>query len=440
MKWLELLKFSAQSMWRRKLRTFLTVLGVMIGTASIVVMMSIGIGLNQSFIDQIESSGTLTLITVDAYGSMKGDGSDVSLTRDVVDGFSTIEHVSCSSPVYSFDIYAKSGKYETYLYVNAMSYDMLQALKLPVLKGQMPERGAPFTLIAGQGMGYQFMDPTSGNYAYYDPYSDPDAQPTVDMIETPLFVIYDMNAYWNAQGGMGEMPKKYMLETSAIIGSEDPSQGMSMYDYNCYADLEAVETLFQKIFKKNAWPNQQLDASGKPIRPMTYYQAYVLVDDIDNVADVQKQITEMGYQAYSNLDYLKSMQEQSRTIQYVLGGIGSVSLIVAAIGIANTMMMSIFERTKEIGIFKVLGCSLPNIRTMFLSEAALIGFGGGIVGIILSFILSFLINLFFQNISIIPIWLTLVGLGFAGGVGIIAGISPASRAMRLSPLEAIRSL
>ena len=106
--------------------------------------------------------------------------------------------------------------------------------------------------------------------------------------------------------------------------------------------------------------------------------------------------------------------------------------------------MSIFERTKEIGIFKVLGCSLKNIRTMFLMEAGLIGFGGGLCGVTLSYLLSFAINILIssggEKISVIPIWLALLGMGFAVVVGMVAGISPASRAMKLSPLEAIRTL
>ena len=107
------------------------------------------------------------------------------------------------------------------------------------------------------------------------------------------------------------------------------------------------------------------------------------------------------------------LQQTYNMIQLVLGGIGAISLFVAAIGIANTMMMSIYERTKEIGVMKVLGCSLGNIRAMFLTEAAFIGFVGGIIGLIISYILSFVCNLFLpalvgyegQNISVIPIWL-----------------------------------
>ncbi len=454
MKFHELLRFSAQNLWRRKLRTSLTLLGVMIGTASIVVMMSLGIGLNYSYMKQIEASGTLTLITVYSYGGgggmyyaggkMDGGGAAaeaVALDSDAVDAFGNMAHVRCASPVYNFSILAQSGKYQADLYVYAMSYDMLAALKLPVLEGALPARGDDLALIAGKQVAFNFYDPKSTSWGW----GDPTAEPPVDMMNASLFAIYDVNAYYMAQGGGmdGEappMPKKYLLETVATLGLDNSEYGWSQYDYNVYADLEAVEREFTKVFKKAAWPSQQLDSKGKPINPMTYSQAYVLVDDIDNVAAVQEQITAMGFQASSDMDYLKSMQEQSRVIQYVLAGIGSVSMLVAAIGIANTMLMSIFERTKEIGVFKVLGCSLGNIRTMFLTEAALIGFSGGVLGITLSFLLSKILNIFLGDISIVPFWLVLLGLGFAVGVGMIAGLSPAIRATKLSPLEAIRSL
>ena len=158
-------------------------------------------------------------------------------------------------------------------------------------------------------------------------------------------------------------------------------------------------------------------------------------------------ISDMGYQCYSESDWIKQAQQEMLIIEAVLGGIGAISLIVAAIGIANTMMMSTYERTKEIGVMKVLGCSLGNIRAMFLTEAAFIGFIGGIIGLIISYILSFVCNLFLpaavgyegQNISVIPIWLVLVAIIFSTLVGMLAGFFPAQRATKLSPLAAIRN-
>ena len=112
------------------------------------------------------------------------------------------------------------------------------------------------------------------------------------------------------------------------------------------------------------------------------------------------------------------------------------------------MMMSIYERTKEIGVMKVLGCDLRNIRSLFLLEAGFIGFIGGVIGLVLSYSISFIINKFAasaqefmasSSISFIPLWLAALSLVFAVFVGMAAGFFPALRAMRLSPLAAIRT-
>ena len=122
--------------------------------------------------------------------------------------------------------------------------------------------------------------------------------------------------------------------------------------------------------------------------------------------------------------------------------------------IANTMTMSTYERTKEIGVMEVLGCALGNIRSMFLAEAAFIGFLGGVVGIILSYVLSIVLNKviaprfmgdmlegYGSNVSIsaIPLWLVALAIVFSTLIGMIAGFFPAQRATKLSPLAAIRN-
>jgi ABC-type antimicrobial peptide transport system permease subunit len=145
------------------------------------------------------------------------------------------------------------------------------------------------------------------------------------------------------------------------------------------------------------------------------------------------------------------MKQTARSIQLALGGIGAISLLVAAIGITNTMVMSIYERTKEIGIMKVIGASINDIKRLFLFESAMIGLLGGILGIGVSYLLSFLINKFGGNfgnfmgtgmnskISIIPIWLVFASLAFSALIGVISGYYPARRAMNISAIDAIRT-
>ena len=140
----------------------------------------------------------------------------------------------------------------------------------------------------------------------------------------------------------------------------------------------------------------------------------------------------------------------------ILGSLGGISLLVAAMGITNTMIMSIYERTREIGIMKVLGCVVGDIRTVFLLEAGLIGLGGGAIGVLLSYAISFVLNMLGSGglgsllggmyygggdatrISVIPIWLVGLALVFSTLIGLISGFSPANRAVKISALEAIK--
>ena len=223
----------------------------------------------------------------------------------------------------------------------------------------------------------------------------------------------------------------------------------SQYGWYTYCDIDELIKELKKMFKNKRIPGQPTTKTGKPYKEIFYNQLIVNVDSMDNVVALQKSLTDMGYDAYSQAEWVESEQKTMGYIQAVLGGIGAVSLFVAAIGITNTMMMSIYERTKEIGVMKVLGCDLRNIRSLFLMEAGFIGFIGGVIGLILSFILSVVINKVAANaneymnvsggISYIPVWLVLLSLVFAVMVGMVAGFFPARRAMRLSPLAAIRN-
>lgn len=192
----------------------------------------------------------------------------------------------------------------------------------------------------------------------------------------------------------------------------------------------------------------------------SYQEIRVIVDNVDHVADVTSEIRDMGAQTDGLGSFVEQIKKQSKMIQLVLGGIGGVAMLVSAISIANTMIMSIYERTKEIGVMKVLGCVVTDIKKLFLLEAGTIGAIGGIIGIGFSYLLSFLINRYGgtafgatlglgslgmgegaqrPDISQIPIWLPFVALLFAFFVGVLSGYLPARRATRISAIEAMKS-
>lgn len=212
--------------------------------------------------------------------------------------------------------------------------------------------------------------------------------------------------------------------------------------YNVVMPLKQME----KIQKdKEAWRKKQGNTgSANQKKKGEYEQVAVKVSDLNKVQEVQQQIKDMGYQASSLTDQLNTMKETTKMLRIVLGAIGAVSLIVAAIGITNTMVMAIYERTREIGIMKVIGASLRDIKLLFLTEAAFIGFAGGVLGIITSFLMSLIVNLVAtkqasEMTSSIPVWLYLSAVAFATVIGVLSGYLPAKRAMKLSALTAIKT-
>ena len=212
------------------------------------------------------------------------------------------------------------------------------------------------------------------------------------------------------------------------------------YSWNTYCDLDALQRMYKKAFKNKVIPGQPAKKNGKPYKELFYSSINVIADEIDNVSELQTAIGDLGYQTSSNSEWIEQTRQQSQSQQAMLGGIGAVSLLVAAIGIANTMMMSIYERTKEIGVMKVIGCGLFDIQQMFLMEAGMIGFGGGITGLSLSFIICIIINkVTAAQTAVIPLWMYFASVVFAIIVSMAAGFAPSKRAMSLSALEAIRN-
>ena len=287
-------------------------------------------------------------------------------------------------------------------------------------------------------------------------YWDTGELPDIDLQNDKLFVILDQDSYYQtqstpemgaeggAEGGENTVrtPKKYVLGACGVIAGGPDTYNTNSYNVLC--DIYKLKEYLQKEFRGRAIPGQPTTQSGKPYSQFVYSSASVQADDMENVEELAQTIRSLGYDVYTNVEYINGMKKTLGMVQAVLGGIGAVSLLVAAIGIANTMMMAIYERTKEIGVMKVIGCSLKNIRQLFLLEAAFIGFIGGVAGNVLSLIISAVINVESLwgtegNISYIPIWLMLASMGFAVLVGMAAGYFPAVRAMKLSPLAAIRN-
>lgn len=449
MKFLDLLRMSCSNLWKRKVRTILTVLGVVIGVASIVVMVSLGLGLSRSLMAQYESYGSLTQIEVNEPWGDSSTEKVKRLDQALIDEILAMEYVESVYPVLDTQALAKYGSYEGYLQLQGMPREAFEEMNIEVGQGQLPGNDDQLKFFYGCEVLQNFRNSKGSGGSYWETGVLPD----IDLMNDPIFVIFDMDAYYasgtpDENGQTQKPPKKYLIETCGVEATPGEDE-WTQYGWYTFCDIDQLMAELKKIFKNKPIPGQPTTKTGKPYKEIFYNRLLVNVDSMDHVMEIQNYLTSLGYNAYSQAEWVESEQKTMGYIQAVLGGIGAVSLFVAAIGITNTMMMSIYERTKEIGVMKVLGCDLRNIRSLFLMEAGFIGFIGGVIGLILSFTLSIVINRVaaqtaqnmtdMSGISYIPIWLVFLSLVFAVLVGMIAGFFPARRAMRLSPLAAIRT-
>lgn len=454
----DLIMVSVRNLWRRKLRTSLTILGVVIGTTSIVLMVSLGIAMNENFMKEIERMGSLN--TINVYPSYRyepgGSGNDnqpAQITDEVITQFSAIPGVDVASPVLDLSLKMTAGKHVAWIQLKGIDLDVLRKQNVQVEQGRMLEEDDKLTFLFGSSVAYNFYDPNGGGgggYYYWGEGEMPEAP--VNLMEDRLKASFDWSFGEKPQpGGTTTKPvRPYTITTAGIL-----KVGQGEHDYSVYTTLAQAKAI-QKEQKK--WEESQSGGGGgtpngqtKGKTVQTYNNAIVQVGDMKLVKGVQDQIKALGFEAYSLMEYLESMQNTSNAIQMVLGGIGAVSLLVAAIGITNTMIMSIYERTKEIGVMKVIGAKIKDIKKMFLIEAALIGFFGGALGLVISFGGSKLLNYVGRNfslfgggggvdskLSVVPIWLYVLAIGFTTLIGLISGYLPAVKAMKLSVLNALR--
>lgn len=458
MKITDMLTMSLKNLWQRKARTILTVLGVVIGVASIVVMISLGLGLKQSMMEETKKYSNLTTITVRTpYDSGKAgkDAEKKLLSDSTVEKFKELDHVVSVSPKLNMNATLKFGKYQVDAQLSGLPVERLQRMNINVGEGTLPQEGEDLKLFYGQYVLNSYYNPRNYVYPYYD-----SGQPLDwDLMARPTATYFPASSNNNSSsnsneisggGGGSNTTRKYLIPTAGVEASSGEYTSTS---YDVYCDIDALITMVKKIYRNQAIPGQPTKKNGKPYKNIYYSEILVEVDDFQNVTDVQNLIKIMGYDAQSDVEWIKQTQQQTNMIQAVLGGIGAVSLLVAAIGIANTMMMSIYERIREIGIMKVIGCNIRDIGGMFLMEAAYIGFFGGVVGLGFSYAVSAIINHFSAggdgllglggssdvSISQIPPWLAIVGVLFAIVIGMISGFVPSQRAMRLSALAAIKN-
>jgi ABC-type lipoprotein release transport system permease subunit len=406
-------------------------------------MLSIGFGLADSFQKQIESYGNLHMIEVYSGRSgaqvAPGAGDKGIINEKNLAKIEKIKGVAAVTPVASEYLTIAIGKKVASTEVMGVKPEVLEKFNYEVQEGRLLKSSDKNAILFGNQVPYWFYDPN--NYVWSD-------KPTNVMTDKMIMTgDWEYGRRQTSGGGSDDQKvvyKEYKVKGIGVLAGENDQSA-----YRAYMKLEELEKIQAEVRK----------ARGERVLPSatkSYERAMVYVGDINDSSAVSKELRSMEFQTWSPSDWLDAMKQTARMIQGVLGGIGGISLFVAALGITNTMIMSIYERTKEIGVMKVIGANLRDIRKMFLLEAGMIGFLGGAIGTLLSLLLSLLMNTVLKDvismglgqigggygdasISIIPWWVVICALAFATAIGMAAGYYPAKRAMNLSALESLRN-
>lgn len=437
----DLIKMGLRNLSRRKARTALTITGVIIGTISIVVMISIGIGMKANYESGVMEQGSLTTITVEKYSnSFDSDGNwlnskEQKIDDNLVKQIREIEHVNAVTPLIATYGQFKNGKYMSGVQIYAIDSSTFKEFDFPNLtSGSYPTKENNTNIVFGS-------DTLMNFYAFS---GRSHSTKVVDITKDKLTFGFE-------QYQISDKKKPFVMKVTDYAVMEKTNNWE--FDYFVYMDAD----YFKQIYKKYMNTLKVEDRKKAMASIENYERIKLTVDNVKYVDEVQEKITELGYQSSSLAMQLKPMEETSNMLQMVLGGIGTISLLVSAINIANTMIMSIYERTKEIGIMKVLGCVIHDIRKLFLFEAGIIGLLGGAIGVIISYIASWGINKFGQPLfkallstnymynlenakfSVIPLWLPILAAGTAMIIGIVSGFYPALRATKISAIEAMKT-
>jgi ABC-type lipoprotein export system ATPase subunit/ABC-type lipoprotein release transport system permease subunit len=415
----DLLRSAFKNLGRRPVRNILTAGGVLIGIVTLVAMVSFGVGVQREVQRNFESVGLENIFVRPSFE--QGDEFEpfappkplTPLTPDLVGQIQEIDGVTAVTP----ELGLPSGL-DVVMKLNGETYPV----RLFRSSGQF-QFGPPGTTSMLAGRDFEPRDSTGA--VLIAGLADSllaEGQTYDDLIDSSIVLSVQL-----PRGETNDFPTN-IIGVRGGIGSRSLDIGLD-----------------ERVAIKSWWFGQPdiLQTEG-------FDSLMVRAADLDTVATVIEEIETLNVETQSLEAVLDVANQVLSLLQALLGSVGGLALLVAALGVANTMMMAIYERTREIGVLKALGASPGEIRRLFTVEAALIGLVGGgfglLFGILLGKLVDWIAHRYLINegvtgvgaISIVPAWLALGALAFAALIGVVAGLYPAARAARLDPVTALR--
>jgi putative ABC transport system permease protein len=485
MSFFDLLQLSLRNLREAKLRATLTTMGVIVGVAMVVTMVSFGLGLQRNTIQRFKELDLFNEITVfgkslsslATAGQKNSNSGDNRANRDreargepdkapekIIDDAALAElgkipGVASVEPAIFINVYVRSN--------NHVQVQNIGGALVPNAATRFKEFVAG-NMISTPDAGEAVVDQEfARNFGYAKP-ADAIGK-TVDLLSPPE----------KGKGEEEESPNFFGIPLEEEAGKDEtaPADALVARTYHIVGVLKSEDENGQRRFRglmptagmyislkdARSWRETHRDTlsevalelargSGalKENESIGYGSAVVRVSDPVALTDVRKRITELGFGSFSIVDQLEQLRLIFLIINSALGLLGGISLLVASFGIANTMIMSILERTREIGIMKAIGAEEREIKLIFFIEASVIGLLGGVIGCLAAWGIAAVANRLtyrfllkpqgasYVDFFALPAYLWLGAIVFAVLISIIAALYPAARAARIDPVRALR--
>lgn len=395
MRFLDVLKLSMRMFKARTMRTLLTILGMSVGIAAIIFLVSLGYGLQRTLLQKITTSDALVTLDVTL-----GKAENVALDNSVVETLKTVRDVVDVIPVLEL---SGQGKFDNItLDVNTVSSSaaLLKSEGIKITYGRLFTKDEANKIVITKAVAQVF-----------------GTAPEEMLGKTVSLTLFQNDASGQVSRKNSFTPK----DAYQIAGIADGDENI------VYLSLDSLEGF-----------------------PLTSYTKLKVKCASTSVLDqVRLEIEQKGFAASSISETIDQANKVFSAIQIVLMVFGMIALVVSAIGMFNTMTIALLERTEEIGIMKAIGASRGSISLMFVMESTLMGFLGALGGVILGFlegqVLNFFINLIAsrfggESVSLFysPLWFVMTVIAFGAFVGFMTGVFPARKASSIDTLDALR--
>jgi putative ABC transport system permease protein len=404
-KWTSFLATVWLGLSTHKLRSFLTMLGIVIGVAAVIILMSIGKGATAEILANIESMGS-DLITIRpgafTFGGVRGGVSETLTMEDAEAIAEQVPYISAVAPSYSSYLQMVFGGENTNAQVTGTTPEYMEVNNLEVASGAFLteydyQRGAKVVVLGSN-------------------------------VKETLFGDADPIGQQMRMGG----------NIVRVVGVLESKETMMGPDDATFIPLTVMQQMVAQ--PRTAQGDRVISAISLTVSDEE--QADYVVEEITTLLRSRHRLGVMDEDDFS----IMSMQEISEmiseatgTMTLLLGAIAAISLLVGGIGVMNIMLVSVLERTREIGIRKALGAREHDIWIQFLIEAAFLTLVGGIIGVIIGWLVAYFISSMGLMTTVVTADIVILAVSVSVGIGLFFGFYPAWNASRLNPIEALRS-